>query len=557
MRNIWKIAACTCASLALALPVSAQSLGGYELESFGSVLSVGADGIVDVREEIRGTFLEPRHGLYRYVPFRYRSPSGGRFTTQVESVSVKRFDEEANAFLDEPFAFYPEDDFVVWKIGDADVTHVGDFAYQISYRVARAILPHEDADELYWNVTGHGWDAPFATVTADVSVAGGDPATFKTACYTGAPGSKESDCQAAVDGAAVRFVAHEPMTVSVLFPKGLVAQPTAWQQARWWIADHWQLIYLLIPIAAFAWLLHAWWHHGRDPRGRGVVVAQYEPVDGLRPGEIGTLADGTMHAQDFSATVVDLAVRGYLQIVEEDRKKFTLKKRKSADEGLRSYERAVLERIFGSSEEVSVTSHADAFVKAKDETAKTLHEWVAQAGYYVKNPSTAKWKYGGIGIAIIFILFFVGPVGGGVLFGSLLATGALFLIFAPFMPQRTEKGAVAAEEAQGFKLYLATAEKHRIQWQEKERIFERFLPYAMVFGVAAKWSQALAVQARQAPAWYVGSFHGGAFDANAFSEKMTAFTAAAQQAARPQSSGGGGGGGFSGGGFGGGGGGSW
>jgi uncharacterized membrane protein len=139
----------------------------------------------------------------------------------------------------------------------------------------------------------------------------------------------------------------------------------------------------------------------------------------------------------------------------------------------------------------------------------------------------------------------------------------VLLAFGAFMPKKTEKGVRALEHARGFREYLATAEKYRLQWQEKEHIFETFLPYAMVFGVADKWSEAFKDIALPPPNWYEGGVSAaGQFNAGRFLISMGVLQSGLTKAvsAQPHKGSGGsglGGGGFSGGGFGGGGGGSW
>ena len=41
----------------------------------------------------------------------------------------------------------------------------------------------------------------------------------------------------------------------------------------------------------------------------------------------------------------------------------------------------------------------------------------------------------------------------------------------------------------GFKQYLVTAEADQIKFEEAADIFSRYLPYAIVFGVAERWSK--------------------------------------------------------------------
>ncbi len=55
---------------------------------------------------------------------------------------------------------------------------------------------------------------------------------------------------------------------------------------------------------------------GRDYTGLGSVVVRYEPPEGLGPAEAGTLIDEKLDMRDISATIIDLAVRGYIKIEE-------------------------------------------------------------------------------------------------------------------------------------------------------------------------------------------------------------------------------------------------
>jgi uncharacterized membrane protein len=136
------------------------------------------------------------------------------------------------------------------------------------------------------------------------------------------------------------------------------------------------------------------------------------------------------------------------------------------------------------------------------------------------------------------------------------------------MPARTAKGTALLAQAKGFRLYLEKAEADQIRFEEGEDIFSRYLPFAIVFGVAERWAKVFAALAASGaavavPTWYYGSgYSPGLFNYAAFGSSMDDFattTSGSIAAATPSSSGssGFGGGGFSGGGGGGGGGGSW
>ena len=55
-------------------------------------------------------------------------------------------------------------------------------------------------------------------------------------------------------------------------------------------------------------------------------------------------------------------------------------------------------------------------------------------------------------------------------------------------------------------MYLETAEKYRMQ-NLKPEFFEKYLPYAMIFGVEKKWAKAFKTMHIPPPSWYAGSAH--------------------------------------------------
>jgi uncharacterized membrane protein len=149
-------------------------------------------------------------------------------------------------------------------------------------------------------------------------------------------------------------------------------------------------------------------------------------------------------------------------------------------------------------------------------------------------------------------------------FAAAVLTLAVVAGFGWLMPARTMEGARAHAWLRGFEEFLSRVEKDRLQRMvDSPDAFERFLPYAMAFGVERNWARAFEDIARQPPRWYHGA-HGGAFRPGIFVTDLGRMTASAgsamTSAPRGRASSGSsgfGGGGFSGGGFGGGGGGGF
>ena len=159
---------------------------------------------------------------------------------------------------------------------------------------------------------------------------------------------------------------HEGLTVAVAFDKGFVRPPSPLVIFGRFLVSNWPLI---IPILALPIMFWWWWHHGRDPRLRP-IAAQYEPPDKLTPGEVGTLIDNSVDMRDITASIVDLAVRGYI-VIEEKQKDhllglthskdylFHLQKSQADWPALKPHEQELLRGIFPSGNAGDIVSLAD------------------------------------------------------------------------------------------------------------------------------------------------------------------------------------------------------
>ena len=149
---------------------------------------------------------------------------------------------------------------------------------------------------------------------------------------------------------------------------------------------------------------------------------------------------------------------------------------------------------------------------------------------------------------------------------ALVASGISILIFGSVMSKKTPKGTLLYQKLLGFKEFIKSVEKDRLQefLKQDQNYFDKVLPYAIVFDVADKWKDKLKGLDIPPPTWYHGSYAGNNFNTmlfmNSLDNSMKAMTNTFYSTPHSSGSSGGsfsGGGGFSGGGFGGGGGSSW
>jgi uncharacterized membrane protein len=551
------------------------------IEKFDAEVVVSPNGSIDVTENIQVHFIGgPWHGLYRTIPVEYVTPQGLNYSLFLSVKSVTDGDGNRLKFDSSRERHYRKLKVYVPNADNSTQT------ISIDYTVSDALRFFEDHDELYWNVTGDEWDVPIQSASARIVLPEGTTG-IRVNPLTGAYRSTAHDADVQITGNGVEVRTqnplryHEGLTVAVALDKGFVHEPTAFDKASLFLRSNWPLG---LPIAAFVIMFYLWWTRGRDPRLRP-IAAQYEPPDQLSPGEAGTLIDNSADMRDITASIVDLAVRGYIVIEEHEHNRmfglvhdkdynFILQKDRSEWGKLKPHEQTILNGIFtlGTvNETVPMSSLENHFYSNLPGIKTGIFNSLVTHGYYRRRPDSVRATYIGAGVVAGFLLVF----GGNSIASSMgmapltffiagIFSGIIICAFGWFMPAHTEQGARAMEGVLGFEDFLSHVESDRFNKTIKTpQMFEKFLPFAMALGVEKNWSKAFQGIMTQPPQWYRGSY-GPNFYPVMFTSDLGSMSTRASSvlASAPRSSGGsgfdgGGGGGFSGGGFGGGGGGGF
>lgn len=560
--------------LVLASSISARQL---KIDSFSAKIFVQPDATLDVTETIEADFIGAWHGLYRTIPVEYTTPEGLNNTL---FVTLEDVTDAAGQTLKVESS--RQGAYLKWKIYIDDATDATRTIH-IHYKARNGLKFLEDHDELYWNVTGNQWDAPIGSASAQILLPEG-VSGIRTDSFTGAFGSRAQDAQMTTSGDTVDVSMtrplgfHEGLSVVVGWEKGFVTEPGASQAIAIFLESNWPLV---IPILVFLFMFWLWSTRGRDPRV-GPIAVQYAPPDGMTPAEAGTLVDENAAMRDITATIVDLAVRGYLTIEEKEtshvmglmhNKDYAFHLKRGANDwtDLKSHEMQLLSGIFsyGADTDVEMSSLQNKFYKSLPGIKSGIFDALMQRGYFLHRPDYVRSGFMGGAIVVAFVLFLGGNYltqrAGFALLPFVIAaifSGAIIAAFGWFMPARTSGGAKALAGVLGFEDFLSHVESGRLdRVGETPETFEKFLPYAMALGVEKKWVSAFQNVYTQPPSWYQGGFYNGGFYPIMFVSSLDNMTmrAGSVMASAPRSSGGSGfgGGGFSGGGMGGGGGGGF
>jgi uncharacterized membrane protein len=566
-----------CLTIFLSARPSFSALRQLVIQHFDDEVIVSEDGTIDVTETIQAHFSgENWHGLYRMIPTEYTNDQGLNYSLLIDHITLADGDGHSLKYEQSREGRYAK--FKIYIPNANDSTHT----VVLHYRVIDAIRFFEDHDELYWNVTGNDWEVPIESASAHIAVPAGVTGLHAIA-YTGALNSRAQDAAVEVHDNFVDIHTtrplsfHQGLTAVVGLDKGFVHAPSDASRFIQFLRSNTPL---LIPIGIFFLMFWLWWTRGRGPERQAIAV-QYEPPDKLTPGECGTLVDNEAAMRDITATLVDLAVKGYLTIEQRDESHllglshskeyiFHLKKPPSEWASARPHEARMLAALFdnGASTDVKLSDLQNHFYAELPGIRDSIFEALMTDNYYLHRPDSVRQGYIGAGLVVGFLMV----AGNGFLARATgiasptwiiagIASGLVICVFGYFMSARTVTGQRALEKVLGFEDFLGRTQKDQIdRLQTSPQLFEKFLPYAMALHVEKKWVQAFSGIAMQPPTWYQGSYGSGFMPYLLVNDlNMMSTQAGTTMASSPRSSGGSGfgGGGGAGGGFGGGGGGGF
>lgn len=580
-------------ALALLLLVATHVRADERILAWRSDIRVRPDSTLEVTEtlRVRAEGDEIRRGILRDFPTTYVNRRGERVVTGFDVLRVTR---DGNI---EPHATERMANGVRVRIGSADVyLDPGVYTYTIVYRTDRQLGFFDDHDELYWNVTGNGWDFPVDEAAAQVFLPGDVPAeSIAAEAYTGPQGAQGDDWTASTDASTASFRTtrglgpREGLTIVASWPKGIVSPPGTRQRGAYLLRDAWPALLavggLLLLVLYYA---RTWFAIGRDPPGR-IVVPQYEPPAAQSPASMRYLKQMAYDDRCFAAAVLSLAVKGGL-VIEQDKSglfkrkaRFTLHRADPAPApspaAFSDDETVLRDELFAAGTSVELDNSNHAIING----AKLAHMGLLKKRYTPQFFRVNGWWHAG-GIALSLLLGLVAVVlpaaAGG--FGATwwfatkpgwtaLGAAALALIangvFGRLLKAPTIAGRAVMDHIEGFRLFLDVAEGDELQLIDAPpltaELFERYLPAALALEVEQRWAERFASvfatqAAGHAPRWYDGDGWNTANISRFSSGFGSSFSSAISSASTaPGSSSGGGGGGSSGGGGGGGGGGGW
>lgn len=528
--------------------------------------------------------FDQNHGIERYIPTNYDGHS-----THI-AVSAVIDDTGAALHYSTYYTSTEGTDFTVLRIGNSDQYVHGTHTYTITYTQHDVTRFYADTqrDEWYWDTNGTGWRVPIehfevhTTLSADIQTAlRGTPS-----CYAGLYGATEP-CTVEATGTTYNVTANnltagENITQSFGFSPNTFAayQPTLFER----LVGVWMWALLIIGILGTGIFicLEVLYIRRRDRiKEQNPIVVEYIPPRGTSVLVAARIMGSKATGSSFAATLIDWAVRHYIELIETRPKKFFISaeydiKVITDPRDLSAEEKELLTDIFdhlpGVGEQFSLKKLRNSLsygMRTQNNLKKIDDSIKGEYDLRHKDPQLSRLFYWWAGGFLFFAVGTLSPL--------LLVLSVVLAINGALIRPLTDKGLALRRYLLGLDTYIAAAETERLRFLQGPdtaekvgepvdvnnhgqlvKLYERVLPYAILFHREKEWSKRLAEYydtAQAAPTWYVSN---GVFNAAAFSSALSSFsTTIAPSSGASSGSGGSTGGGFSGGGGGGGGGGGW
>lgn len=564
-----------------AVPTDAMGVNDFRITSYDVQMKLGRNSenrsTLETKETITAQFPEydQNHGIERVFVSAY----DGHPT----KLSIRSVANEAG----QPLHYSMSNG--VMRIGDANTYVHGRQTYVISYvqQDVTRFFSDTNKDEFYWDVIGVDWQVPIDQVSVQLTVDKDviSSLTGDATCYSGVSGSTTT-CQ--IDETNTGYIVtvssllpHEGVTVAFGFTPGTFAMytPSLFDKIlQVWIML--QIIGLLLSLIIVSIVVVR--QRNRMNRKKELIGI---PVEYLPPNDSSVTASAKIMQYPQSiqtAQLLDLAVRHYIRIYETSEKTlfspadYTIEIAKDVNQ-LRWEEREILTDSFGSVPAVgerlqlsSLRNNTAYYFRTIDNDSGITKRIRGEYGLRALDETEQRRLRRSAGFVFLGGLLLVSPV------WWLVAATQFGLSFTCW--RLTDKGLDLRRYLEGLREYIKMAEVDRIKMLQSPEgaekvsriihgtdeaqlitLYERTLPYAVLFGLEKDWNKQLGHYyevTNTQPTWYVG--HSGVFNAAVFTSAMSSFgTVSNYSSSSSSTSGGSGGGGFSGGGGGGGGGGGW
>jgi uncharacterized membrane protein len=571
-----------------------ENVTEWYMKDFKSEIVLNADSTAQITEEITADIgtVPGKHGIFRVLPTQIKTPTK-TYETPVKLLSITDFNGRGIPYAESYDSF---NHTVTWKIGDPGINVSGGNHYKIVYLYKNVVrFDSPDFDEFYWNLNGNFWDMEADSFTGRIIFpVGVNKQNTEISYYTGDLKSKDTslakyewESDNTLKFTSTRTLAkNEGITVSVTFPKNIFTpykfSATDTNGTNGWVLKDWY--WPIFPLLTFIICFLFWYRYGREEKFDKTPMPEFTVPDDLSPMSLKMVSTiGNWQQDIITVGIISLATKGIIKITEKNKwsiwqpqnYEFENLENSEGIGRLDPGEKKLFDVIFKYGKKtVSLSELSLNFSMDRKGLILAIQDFLVQNGYLTETGLKMQKRFGitSLVVTVCFIILILVvssrlemPAPDSinfivyVLFSGITST-LIIGSFAYFMSKRTAKGNEANWHAENLKMYMQTAEKDRMKFYEKENIFEKFLPYAIAFGITDIWVKKMRELYGDEyfnnyhPVWYSG-IGVSTFSADSFASALNSISS--NIASNVGSSSGHGGSGGSGGGGGGGGGGGW
>ncbi|MDE6123651.1 MAG: DUF2207 domain-containing protein, partial [Eubacterium sp.] len=522
----------------------------YYIESYDIKMNVLENNTLEITENISAFFNQQKHGIFRKIPLlNYVERADGSIGTTHAKVK--------NLSVSDTYDAYTDGNYYVIQIGDEEKTVLGKHNYTISYSYVMGKDIGEGYDELYFNLIGTDWDTYIDGVAFSITMPkefDSSKLGFSTGAY-GAVGTKNVEYTVTgneISGRVTEELSmHEALTVRLELPEGYFYFNLAAYYAR-------LAAMAAVPVLALLIVLVLWIKFGRDKKV--VEVVEFYPPEGMNSLEVAYWFKGMTTNQDVIPLMIELANEGYIRINEfKTDSKFSRKSQFMIEyikpySGNDEYKRLFFNGLF---------KNGKTRVYKKDLENK-FYTTINSIQTRINSSENKKKVFDSKSLNLVVLGWIISVLSGAAavlinmntIGGSEkttataigIAVAIISLVFSCFIRRRTEKGHEMLQKITGFKKFLETAEKERLEAlvYENPEYYYDILPFAYVLGVSDAWTKNFEGIELEPPQWYGGSMFDRMLFWSFMHNTMSSATQAMSSSPQSSSSGGfsGGGGGF-------------
>ncbi|MDO7742442.1 MAG: DUF2207 domain-containing protein, partial [Pedobacter sp.] len=400
--------------------------------------------------------------------------------------------------------------------------------------------------------------------------------TGNKSCYTGPSGSNAKNCKMNNVSPNIVFFETddvlqpgEGFTVAVAFNKGIIQKPPLLDI---FISDYLKYIITLVLLGILAaYYYFSWLRYGRAIKSN-VIIPSFNIPNDWSPALIRYLYKKTIDEKSFAISIINMAVKKVIRITNGNSKKadYAIERLTALTTTLSREEIAIYTRFLTKKNRIYINkANGSAINSARNAHIKQLKIQLNLKTYFISCRSALLKAIGvtfvvfilfmifvesrmpmamlisspfisigsyffitgikalresfvkgifpavfGAAIAGLPLMMLINHIGGFPLLSVIftLISTLLFVIHLFSLKTRTNLGEATMNEIAGFKMYLKTAEEHRLNMLNPPELtpalFERFLPYAIALDVENAWGKKFAgilSKLDYKPDWYAGN----------------------------------------------------